>query len=159
MSVFEKMRKQPEFNEQLWQYINRRVSDWRLAAGKAALQKYNALFTRIEKDFGVEPRNAAGAVGRRDRLRRSAGAAEPHAPGVSFARRTGLERTAPQGPIGETELINALRIVDKHWSTPEEMRGSWAGAMGHTQWMPEVWLNVGFDYDGDGPRLAIRQAG
>src|SRR5260370_13484530 len=30
------------------------------------------------------------------------------------------------------------------------MRGSWAGAMGHTQWMPEVWLNVGMDYDGDG---------
>ena len=50
----------------------------------------------------------------------------------------------------ETELINALRIVDRGWSTPEEMRGSWAGAMGHTQWMPEVWLNVGFDYDHDG---------
>ncbi len=50
----------------------------------------------------------------------------------------------------ETELINALRIVDKGWSTPEEMRGSWAGAMGHTQWMPEVWLNVGMDYDHDG---------
>nr|HAQ94716.1 lytic murein transglycosylase [Afipia sp.] len=54
MSVFEKMRKQPEFNEQLWQYINRRVSDWRLSAGKVALQKNSALFARIEKDFGVE---------------------------------------------------------------------------------------------------------
>jgi hypothetical protein len=50
----------------------------------------------------------------------------------------------------ETELINALRIVEKGWSNPKEMVGSWAGAMGHTQWMPEVWLNVGFDYDGDG---------
>jgi lytic murein transglycosylase len=50
----------------------------------------------------------------------------------------------------ESELINALRIVDRGWSTPEEMRGSWAGAMGHTQWMPEVWLNVGIDYDRDG---------
>ena len=50
----------------------------------------------------------------------------------------------------ETELINALRIVDRGWSTPEEMRGSWAGAMGHTQWMPEVWLHVGIDYDQDG---------
>ena len=43
-----------------------------------------------------------------------------------------------------------MRIVDKGWSTPEEMRGSWAGAMGHTQWMPEVWLHVGIDYDHDG---------
>jgi membrane-bound lytic murein transglycosylase B len=41
-------------------------------------------------------------------------------------------------------------IIERGWSTPEEMRGSWAGAMGHTQWMPEVWLHMGFDYDGDG---------
>jgi lytic murein transglycosylase len=50
----------------------------------------------------------------------------------------------------EQELLNALVIIERGWSTPEEMRGSWAGAMGHTQWMPEVWLNMGFDYDGDG---------
>jgi lytic murein transglycosylase len=50
----------------------------------------------------------------------------------------------------ETELLNALVIVERGWSTPSEMQGSWAGAMGHTQWMPEVWLNVGLDYDRDG---------
>jgi lytic murein transglycosylase len=50
----------------------------------------------------------------------------------------------------EQELLNALVIIERGWSTPDEMRGSWAGAMGHTQWMPEVWLNVGLDYDGDG---------
>src|SRR5690606_20871370 len=50
----------------------------------------------------------------------------------------------------ERELINALTIVERGWSTPAQMRGSWAGAMGHTQWMPEVWLNVGIDYDRDG---------
>ena len=47
----------------------------------------------------------------------------------------------------EKELLNALVIVERGWGTPAEMRGSWAGAMGHTQWMPEVWLNMGFDYD------------
>ena len=50
----------------------------------------------------------------------------------------------------EQELLNALTIVEQGWAKPEEMRGSWAGAMGHTQWMPEVWLNMGVDYDGDG---------
>src|SRR6185436_7122767 len=50
----------------------------------------------------------------------------------------------------EQELLNALMIIDRGWSTPEEMVGSWAGAMGHTQWMPEVWLNVGLDFDRDG---------
>ena len=58
----------------------------------------------------------------------------------------------------EQELLNALDIVDRGWSTPDEMRGSWAGAMGHTQWMPEVWLNMGVDYDQRRPRLAVRQA-
>jgi lytic murein transglycosylase len=50
----------------------------------------------------------------------------------------------------EQELLNALVIIDRGWGTPAEMNGSWAGAMGHTQWMPEVWLNMGLDYDHDG---------
>src|ERR1700716_1197348 len=54
MTVFRQMQRQPEFNEQIWQYINRRVSDWRIIAGKEALKKNEALFARIEQDFGVE---------------------------------------------------------------------------------------------------------
>src|SRR3954453_12398100 len=49
MSVFQQMAKQPEFNEQIWQYINRRVSDWRIIAGQEALKNNKAAFTRIEK--------------------------------------------------------------------------------------------------------------
>lgn len=149
MSVFDKMRKQPEFNEQLWQYINRRVSDWRLAAGKAALEKYDTLFTRIEKDFGVERGTLLALWGvetaygdplvQQNHMR-------PIFPSLAALAWNEPRRRA----YWQTELINALRIVDKGWGSPDEMRGSWAGAMGHTQWMPEVWLNVGFDYDGDG---------
>src|SRR5580658_4914102 len=54
MSVFKQMQRQPEFNEEIWQYINRRVSDWRIIAGKEALRKNEALFAKIEHDFGVE---------------------------------------------------------------------------------------------------------
>ena len=50
----------------------------------------------------------------------------------------------------EAELLNALTIVDRNWAEPATMIGSWAGAMGHTQWMPEVWLHMGVDYDKDG---------
>jgi len=149
MSVFAKMRKQPEFHEQLWQYINRRVSDWRIEAGKVALKKYGSLFARIERDFGVERGTLLALWGvetafgdplvQKNHMR-------PVFPSLAALAWREPRRKA----YWETELINALRIVDKGWSTPEEMRGSWAGAMGHTQWMPEVWLNVGFDYDGDG---------
>src|SRR5213593_1389675 len=51
MSVFRQMQKQPEFHEQIWQYINRRVSDWRMINGREALKKHEALFARIEQDF------------------------------------------------------------------------------------------------------------
>src|SRR6185312_6974989 len=53
-TVFKEMQSQPEFTEETWQYINRRVSDWRIIHGKAALKNNEALFARIERDFGVE---------------------------------------------------------------------------------------------------------
>jgi membrane-bound lytic murein transglycosylase B len=149
MSVFNQMRNQPEFNEQTWQYINRRVSDWRIIAGTAALKKNEALFARIEHDYGVERGTLLALWGvesafgdplvQQNHMR-------PVFPSLAALAWNEPRRRA----YWETELINALRIVERGWSTPEEMRGSWAGAMGHTQWMPEVWLNVGIDYDHDG---------
>src|SRR4051812_31652758 len=62
-TVFKEIRSQPEFNQQLWQYINRRVSDWRIQTGKDRLKEFAALFGRIEKDFGVEPSVILGLWG------------------------------------------------------------------------------------------------
>ncbi len=149
MSVFAQMRNQPEFNEQTWQYINRRVSDWRIIAGKDALQKNAAVFSRIERDFGVE-RGTLLALWGVESAFGDPLVQQNHMRPV-FPSLAALAWNEPRRKAyWETELINALRIVQKGWGTPDEMRGSWAGAMGHTQWMPEVWLNVGFDYDGDG---------
>ncbi len=149
MSVFKQMRNQPEFREKTWQYINRRVSDWRTIAGKEALRKNEALFARIERDFGVE-RGTLLALWGVESAFGDPLVQKNHMRPV-FPSLAALAWNEPRRrSYWETELINALRIVDKGWSTPEEMRGSWAGAMGHSQWMPEVWLNVGIDYDGDG---------
>jgi membrane-bound lytic murein transglycosylase B len=149
MSVFKQMQKQPEFNEQLWQYINRRASDWRIAAGKVALQKNEALFDRIEQDFGVE-RGTLLALWGVESAYGDPVVQQNHMRPV-FPSLAALAWNEPRRrAYWETELINALKVVDKGWSGPDEMRGSWAGAMGHTQWMPEVWLNVGLDYDRDG---------
>jgi membrane-bound lytic murein transglycosylase B len=149
MSVFKQMRNQPEFHEKTWQYINRRVSDWRIIAGKEALRKNDALFARIERDFGVE-RGTLLALWGVESAFGDPLVQKNHMRPV-FPSLAALAWNEPRRRrYWETELINALRIVNKGWSTPEEMRGSWAGAMGHTQWMPEVWLNVGMDYDGDG---------
>src|SRR4051794_14455024 len=148
-TVFAEIRSQPEFNQQLWQYINRRVSDWRIQAGKERLKEFAPLFARIEKDFGVERGVMLGLWG----IESTFGdpiVKQNHSRPV-FPALAALAWGEPRRrAYWETELINAMRIVQKGWATPKEMVGSWAGAMGHTQWMPEVWLNVGIDYDGDG---------
>src|SRR4030088_1974504 len=157
MSVFRQMAKQPEFNEQIWQYVNRRASDWRIIAGKEALRKNEGLFTRIEQDFGVE-RGTLLALWGVESAYGDPLVQQNHMRPV-FPSLAALAWNEPRRKAyWETELINALKIVDRGWSTPEEMRGSWAGAMGHTQWMPEVWLNVGLDYDGDGRGTPFRKA-
>jgi len=149
MSVFRQMQKQPEFHEQIWQYVNRRASDWRIIAGKEALRKNEALFSRIEQDFGVE-RGTLLALWGVESAYGDPLVQQNHMRPV-FPSLAALAWNEPRRrAYWETELINALKIVERGWGTPEEMRGSWAGAMGHTQWMPEVWLNVGMDYDKDG---------
>ncbi len=149
MSVFDQIGSQPEFTEQTWQYINRRVSDWRIIHGKQALKQNAALFARIERDFGVECGTLLALWGVESAYGDPAVQKNHMRP--IFPSLAALAWNEPRRKAyWESELINALKIVDRGWSTPEEMVGSWAGAMGHSQWMPEVWLNVGIDYDGDG---------
>src|SRR6516164_43910 len=148
-SVFALMQSQPEFDEQVWQYLNRRVSDYRITVGKEKAKEYAKLFARVEKDYGVDPSimlaiwGIESAYGDPDVQKNHM---RPVIPALAALAWDAPRRRA----YFEQELLNALVIVERGWSTPGEMRGSWAGAMGHTQWMPEVWLNVGLDYDGDG---------
>jgi membrane-bound lytic murein transglycosylase B len=148
-SVFREIRSQPEFNQQLWQYINRRVSEWRIQYGRERAREIAPLLARIEKDFGVQRSVMLGLWGIEstfgDPLVKQ-NHSRPVLPALAALAWGEPRRRA----YWETELINALRIVQKGWANPKDMVGSWAGAMGHTQWMPEVWLNLGLDYDGDG---------
>ena len=148
-SVFEQFRSQPEFTELMWQYINRRCSDWRVTTGKERAKEYASLLSRVEKDYGVDRyitlalwgmESSFGDVVTNPKYMR------PVIPALAALASGEPRRRA----YWEAELLNALIIVDRGWAQPSEMIGSWAGAMGHTQWMPEVWLHVGVDYDHDG---------
>jgi lytic murein transglycosylase len=149
MSVFAQQRAQPEFQETTWQYLNRRVSDWRVMTGKEMAKEHATLLGKIENEFGVDRylilalwgvESAYGDPIVQQKYMR------PVFPSLA-ALAWGEPR---RRTYWEQELINALIIVERGWSNPKEMIGSWAGAMGHSQWMPEVWLHVGIDFDKDG---------
>ncbi|MGR7997310.1 lytic murein transglycosylase [Xanthobacter sp. ZOL 2024] len=148
-SVYAQDRAQPEFTEQTWQYLNRRVSDWRVATGQERARQYAGLFSRIEETFGVDRRVMLGYWGMESAF--GDVLSNPAHMKPVFPSLAALAWGEPRRRrYWETELLNALVIVQRGWGTPREMTGSWAGAMGHTQWMPEVWLNMGVDFDGDG---------
>ena len=147
--VLAEYRAQPEFTEQVWQYINRRCSDWRVITGKERATQYADLLGRIEKDYGIDRYIMLGLWGMESSF------------GDVIVNRKYMRPVIPalaalawgeprRRTYWEAELINALTIVDRGWGQPADMIGSWAGAMGHTQWMPEVWLHMGVDYDRDG---------
>ena len=148
-SVYEAVKAQPEFTEQMWQYINRRCSDWRVITGKERAKEYASVLHRVEAEYGVDRYALLGLWG----MESSFGdvIANPKYMRPIIPALAALAYGEPRRRrYWEAELLNALTIVDRGWAQPKEMIGSWAGAMGHTQWMPEVWLHMGVDFDRDG---------
>jgi membrane-bound lytic murein transglycosylase B len=148
-AVYELERAQPEFHEELWQYLNRRVSDWRVRTGKVRAKEYATLLSRVERDYAVAPSIMLGVWGMESAFGDVVVNLKHMRPVIPAL--TALAWGEPRRrAYWEQELLNALVIIERGWSSPEEMIGSWAGAMGHTQWMPEVWLHMGVDYNHDG---------
>src|ERR1700704_3627825 len=126
-TVFKELGSQPEFNEKVWQYLNRRVSEWRIVTGKEKAKEYAPLLSRIEQDFGVGRSVILGlwgiesAYGDPDVQKNHMRPVIPALAALAWGeprRRT----------YWEAELLNALVIIQRGWGTPTDMNGSWAGA-------------------------------
>ncbi len=148
-TVYKSDKSQPEVQEPIWRYVDRRTGEYNVETGKKRVREYSALFDRIEEKYGVDRHLLCALWG----LESSYG---DLVIAPKYMRRVipclaALAWGEPRRrSYWEAELLNALVIVDRGWAQPDDMIGSWAGAMGHTQWMPEVWLNMGVDFDGDG---------
>lgn len=148
-SVYALDRAQPEFREEVWQYLNRRVSDWRIRTGKERAREQATLLERVEREYSVDRYVMLGLWGMESAFGDvvvNPKHMRPIIPALS-ALAWGEPR---RRSYWEQELLNALVIVERGWANPGDMIGSWAGAMGHTQWMPEVWLHMGIDFNRDG---------
>jgi membrane-bound lytic murein transglycosylase B len=148
-AVYALDKAQPEFREQVWQYLNRRVSDWRIRVGKERALEFGPLLEKIEREYGVDRYTMLGLWGMESAFGdvvTNPKHMRPVIPALA-ALAWGEPR---RRSYWEQELLNALVIIERGWAQPADMLGSWAGAMGHTQWMPEVWLNMGVDFNKDG---------
>lgn len=144
--VLQRDRNQGEFNRAIWDYLDSAVSEARIRDGRKRLAEHAALFDRIETAYGV-PREIVAAIWG---LESAYGAVRGNIPTIEALAT--LAHDGRRAAFFESELIAALHIVQSGDIAPERMRGSWAGAMGHTQFMPSSWQAHAVDFDGDGRR-------
>lgn len=145
-AVIEKDRNQHEFNLTLEDYFAITVSDERIKKGRAALQKHRKLLSQIEATYGVEPHVVTAVWG----IESFYGTKRGTVPTISALAT--LAYDGRRGPFFEAQLIAALKILQRGDVTAAKMLGGWAGAMGHTQFIPTTYAAFAVDFRGDGRR-------
>tara|TARA_B110000014_G_C20118900_1_gene592005 strand:+ start:142 stop:1446 length:1305 start_codon:yes stop_codon:yes gene_type:complete len=137
-------RKQSEFTKQIWEYLDVAVSDTRIKNGKRAYQENKEVIQEIEKYYSVDAKIIVGIWGLES------------AYGVQKGNVETIEALATLAFDGrrqkffEEQLIAALKILERGDISFGEMKGSWAGAMGHTQFIPTSYLEYAQDFNSDG---------
>lgn len=144
--VIELDRRQPEFTTTFADYLNRRVNDQRVNKGRELLQEHRELLDRVTRETGVPAPYLVSFWG----LETNFGAYFGKMPVPSSLATLACDPR--RSKFFTEQLIAALQIIDEGSIAPEQMEGSWAGAMGHVQFMPTVFLRHAVDGDGDGKR-------
>lgn len=144
--VVELDRSQPEFTRQPWQYLDSMVSEDRIKRGRQRWQENAALFDRISQRSGIPAEILIAHWGAESAYGQSTG-------GFTVVNAlTSLAYDGRRSAYFRTELLAALTILERGDIALERMTGSWAGAMGQTQFMPTIFQKFAVDEDGDGRR-------
>jgi membrane-bound lytic murein transglycosylase B len=137
-------RKQPESTMTLTTYLARVVSKSRIQKGQALAKKHQKLLQQVSQKYGVQPRFILALWGIETSYGKITG-------GFSIVEALAtLAYDGRRSSFFRKELLNALQIVDQGHISLEDFKGSWAGAMGQTQFMPSSFLSYAEDFDGDG---------
>lgn len=134
---------QAEFVDTYERYL-RRVSPQRIERGQALMAEHGEMIRRVAADYGVQPRFIAAIIG----LESNYGTFPINEP--LFDVIATLAFDGRRGAQFRAQLLAALEIVDKGWATPDEMKSSWAGALGVPQFTPTNVLEIAVDHDKDG---------
>ncbi|MDJ1015502.1 MAG: lytic murein transglycosylase [Paracoccaceae bacterium] len=144
--VITRDRNQSEFTKQIWDYLDSAASQTRVRNGKAALNENRRLLERIEARYEVEAEVVVAVWG----LESAYGAYRGTTPIIEALATLAFD--GRRGRFFEAQLIAALKIIQSGDVRPRDMQGSWAGAMGHTQFIPTSYLEYAVDFTGDGKR-------
>lgn len=142
--VLELDRHQPEFTRTFWQYLESAVSDWRIKRGKEMLATHRELLDEVTEKYGIPGRFLVAFWG----LETNYGNFTGSFPVIESLAT--LSYDPRRSTFFTQQLIYALRILDEGHIPFEQMKGSWAGAMGQTQFMPSNYLRYTIDADGSG---------
>jgi membrane-bound lytic murein transglycosylase B len=149
--VLKKASNQAEFNQTIWLYLHGAVTEKRIVTGQALLKQHAGLLRQIEQRYGVDRHIVVAIWGME-----STYGEVLHNPAIVKSTIRSLATLAYQGgsraKFGRTQLIAALKILERGDVSPSRMTGSWAGAMGHTQFIPTTYAAYAVDFDGDGRR-------
>ena len=143
-SIIALTRKQAEFSAPIWSYIRSAVNASRIERGRAAASQWADTLARVESQYGVPKEIVLGVWGMETNY------------GAGFGNTYIIRALATlasinyRGEFYRNELLGALRILEEGHIERDNFRGSWAGAMGHTQFMPTSFLKYAVDFNGDG---------
>ncbi|HEX5388750.1 MAG TPA: lytic murein transglycosylase [Burkholderiaceae bacterium] len=146
MSVIEKLDNQPEFRTPIWDYMAGLVDEERVEQGRALLAQHRETLAKVEARFGVDPATVVAVWGVESNFGQSFGS-YPLTQALGTLSCFGRRQAYFRG-----EFYATLRILQAGDIAPERLVGSWAGAFGHTQFMPSTFERLAVDFDGDGKR-------
>ncbi len=146
MSVLELLDYQPEFKTPIWDYLAALVDDERIADGRAQLERWRDTLTEVERRYGVDRYTVVAVWGVESDYGKSFGS-RPLLTSLSTLSCYGRRQSFFRG-----EFFTALRILQDGDVEAGQLVGSWAGAFGHTQFMPSSFMRLAVDFDGDGRR-------
>ena len=146
MAVIGFLDAQPEFVTPIWDYLAALVDDERVADGRAMLAEWAPVLARVEAEYGVDAATVVAVWGVESNYGRNFGS-RPLLTSLSTLSCFGRRQSFFRG-----EFFTTLRIIQEGHVAPDRLTGSWAGAFGHTQFMPSTFMRLAVDFDGDGRR-------
>jgi lytic murein transglycosylase len=145
--ILELMSNQPEFKTPIWDYLATLVDEDKVAQGREMMRRHASALAAAEARYGVDKHTIAAVWGVESDFGNVSGRWSLPQSLATLACTAPRRRDYFRG-----ELISTLKIVARGDLEPEKLKGSWAGAFGHTQFMPSTYLRLAVDGDGDGRR-------